>query len=43
MPLIGYLTARGPGDDLQLTRFRHGLKEFGFVKGQTVAIEYRTM
>jgi putative tryptophan/tyrosine transport system substrate-binding protein len=42
MPVIGFLSARAPGDDPQLlTAFRQGLKDAGFVEGQNVAIEYR--
>jgi putative tryptophan/tyrosine transport system substrate-binding protein len=42
MPLIGFLTARGPGDVPRLmAAFHTGLKAAGFVEGQNVAIEYR--
>src|SRR5262245_30996931 len=42
MPVMGFLTSRGPGDDPQLlAAIRQGLKEIGFVEGQNVAIEYR--
>jgi putative tryptophan/tyrosine transport system substrate-binding protein len=42
MPVIGFLSPRGPGDFPQLlTAFRQGLKDSGFVEGQNVAIEYR--
>jgi putative ABC transport system substrate-binding protein len=42
MPMIGYLSPRGPGDAPQLlASFRQGLKDSGFVEGQSVAIEYR--
>jgi len=42
MPVIGFLTARGPGDLPRLmAAFHNGLKSAGFVEGQNVAIEYR--
>jgi putative ABC transport system substrate-binding protein len=42
MPVVGFLTSRGPGDTPQLVAaVRQGLKETGFVEGQNVAIEYR--
>ncbi len=41
MPVIGFLSLRGPSDDPQLlTAFREGLKDSGIVEGQNVAIEY---
>jgi putative ABC transport system substrate-binding protein len=42
LPVIGFLNSRGAGDDPQLiAAFRQGLREAGYVEGQTVAIEYR--
>jgi putative ABC transport system substrate-binding protein len=42
MPVVGFLNSRGPGDDPHLiAAFRQGLKEAGYVEGQSVAIEYR--
>src|SRR5207237_904899 len=42
VPVIGFLTARGPGDLPRLkAAFQAGLKAAGFVEGQNVAIEYR--
>jgi putative ABC transport system substrate-binding protein len=42
MPVIGFLGSRASGEDPQLlTSFRLGLKEFGFIEGQNLAIEYR--
>jgi putative ABC transport system substrate-binding protein len=41
-PVVGLLDQRSPdalGD--RLREFRQGLREFGFVEGQNVAIEYR--
>jgi len=41
-PVIGYLTARGSGDDpYRLVAFRQGLKDTGLVEGHSVTIEYR--
>ena len=42
VPAIGFLRST-PAADLvyQVTAFRQGLKEAGFVEGQNVAIEYR--
>jgi putative ABC transport system substrate-binding protein len=41
-PVIGYLSARTPGDSVEvLAEFRRGLAETGFVEGQNLAIEYR--
>jgi ABC-type uncharacterized transport system substrate-binding protein len=42
MPVVGFLSSRGPSDDPQLLEaFRRGLNEAGYVDGQNVAIEYR--
>jgi len=42
MPVIGFLTTRASGEDLEfLDAFRQGLGETGYVEGQNVAIEYR--
>ena len=42
MPVVGFLSARAPGDAPQLlAAFRQGLKDTGFVEGRNVAIEYR--
>jgi putative tryptophan/tyrosine transport system substrate-binding protein len=41
-PVIGFLGTRAPGDDPHLLgAFRQGLKEVGYVEGQSLAIEYR--
>jgi putative ABC transport system substrate-binding protein len=42
IPVIGYLSARTPGDSVDiLADFRRGLAETGYVEGRNVAIEYR--
>jgi putative ABC transport system substrate-binding protein len=42
MPVIGFLDPRSPGSTEYLSRaFRQGLKDTGYVDGETVAIEYR--
>jgi putative ABC transport system substrate-binding protein len=42
LPVIGYLSARSPGETAALlAAFRKGLGEAGLVEGQNVAIEYR--
>src|SRR5258708_27206255 len=45
MPVIGFLGPFSPGakaqTELELTAFRQGLSETGYVDGQNVAIEYR--
>jgi putative ABC transport system substrate-binding protein len=39
---IGFLGAAGPGvDSPDVLAFRHGLRDLGWVEGQTVTIEYR--
>jgi putative ABC transport system substrate-binding protein len=42
VPVLGYLSAlSGEQAALQLSGFRRGLSEFGFVEGQNIAIEFR--
>jgi putative ABC transport system substrate-binding protein len=42
MPVVGFLRSTRLADAPHLvTAFRQGLKEAGFVEGQSVAIEYR--
>ena len=43
MPVIGFLSARAPGEDSDvLAAFRQGLKETGYVEGLNVAFAYRS-
>jgi putative tryptophan/tyrosine transport system substrate-binding protein len=42
MPVIGWMSGRSPDDSAHLlAAFRDGLRETGFVEGESVAIEYR--
>jgi putative ABC transport system substrate-binding protein len=42
VPRIGYLSVLSPTDNpYTLEAFRQGLRELGYVEGQTIAIEYR--
>jgi putative tryptophan/tyrosine transport system substrate-binding protein len=42
MPVIGLISGGSPESFAPaLAAFREGLKQFGFVEGQNVAIEYR--
>src|SRR5262249_46702302 len=42
MPVIGFLSGSAPIDRARyLTAFRQGLREFGYIEAQNVAIEYR--
>src|SRR5262245_2658979 len=42
MPVVGFLNSQSPdGFAERLRGFRHGLKETGYVEGETVTIEYR--
>src|SRR5450759_1467842 len=42
MPVIGFMSARSPGDSgLRVAAFHQGMGEGGFVEGRNVAVEYR--
>jgi len=42
VPRIGYLTGATPdGQSHRIESFRQGLREFGYVEGKNIAIEYR--
>ena len=42
MPVVGFMSARSPGESAHLVAaFRRGLGEGGFIEGQNVALEFR--
>jgi putative tryptophan/tyrosine transport system substrate-binding protein len=42
IPLIGYLSVRDPaGESTRSEAIRLALREFGYIEGQNIAIEYR--
>jgi hypothetical protein len=42
IPLIGYLLVRDPaGESTRSEAIRLALREFGYIEGQSIAIEYR--
>ena len=41
VPRVGWLRAGRPGSSWELEAFRQGLRELGYVEGQTIVIEYR--
>jgi putative ABC transport system substrate-binding protein len=43
MPRVGVLSGSGPSPEVQrlLSGFRQGLRELGYVEGNSIAIEYR--
>jgi putative tryptophan/tyrosine transport system substrate-binding protein len=42
MPVIGFMSGRGPDDSARLvSAFREGLAESGFIEGQNIKIEFR--
>jgi putative ABC transport system substrate-binding protein len=41
MPRIAFLTTTSPGGSPTTDAFRQGLRELGYVEGQTIAIEWR--
>jgi putative ABC transport system substrate-binding protein len=44
MPVVGFLRSTSPADSTHLvTAFRQGLKEAGYVEGQNIVIEYRSV
>ena len=41
VPRIGFLLGSSSGPDPRLDAFRQGLREFGYIEGNNIAIEYR--
>ena len=41
VPRIGYLTSFGAPSQRQIDAFRQGLKDFGYIEGKNILIEYR--
>jgi putative ABC transport system substrate-binding protein len=42
VPRIGFLSGRPAGDDLRIETFREGLRDLGYVEGETIVIERRS-
>jgi putative ABC transport system substrate-binding protein len=42
VPRIGFLSGRPAGDDLRIETFRDGLRELGYMEGETIVIERRS-
>src|SRR5713226_689421 len=41
VPRIGFLSSDSPGPDPRIDAFRHGLRDLGYIEGQTLLVEYR--
>jgi putative ABC transport system substrate-binding protein len=42
MPVIGFMSGRSPADSAYLVdAFRQGLRETGYLEGETISVEYR--
>jgi putative tryptophan/tyrosine transport system substrate-binding protein len=40
-PRVGFLFSGSPGPSREIDAFKQGLREFGYIEGQNIAIEYR--
>jgi len=40
-PRVGFLFSGSPGPSREIDAFKRGLREFGYIEGQNIAIEYR--
>jgi len=41
LPRVGYLFYGSPGSSREIDAFRQGLRELGYIEGQSIAVEYR--
>ena len=41
VPRVGYLFYGSPGSSREIDAFRQGLRELGYIEGQSIAVEYR--
>jgi putative ABC transport system substrate-binding protein len=41
LPRVGYLFYGSPGPSREIDAFRQGLRELGYIEGQSIALEYR--
>src|SRR5215475_883407 len=41
VPRVGYLFYCSPGPSREIDAFRQGLREVGYIEGQSIAVEYR--
>ena len=42
VPVIGFMSGRSPADSAYLVdAFRQGLRETGYLEGETISVEYR--
>jgi putative tryptophan/tyrosine transport system substrate-binding protein len=41
LPRVGYLFHGSPGPSREIDAFRQGLRELGYIEGQSIAVEYR--
>ena len=41
VPRVGYLSYSSPGSSREIDAFRQGLRELGYIEGESIAVEYR--